>query len=334
MKNSCNMEFRKASHVDVIDHERTPAEESLYASYLLKKQSDVGNLYSSNVYEEQCFEKTIKQLDKNKRLQTAEIDREMRIFEKKLNHLKTRSTNDRLLKPRSDTLGCVKDLNSSVKEGLLTLPFLSPGDKPRGRSPHVLCRAMSDISLVNTKNEGQAQRSGITPSKPLISITLWNDSDCAKNVNSNIFKDKGEKNIANVSNNDDYPVVIRRKKNERVFITDFKDYETNSLCINRKEKKLSVDAPRQRSLSPCRLAPVDILQMELTKSHSSPHLSTNKLSKSHYDNTDKNDVTFLTRRPRAHTISGQMVASEKKDDPVFRDDSAVGRTPPLVLPKI
>ena len=332
------MEFRKASHVDVVDHERTPAEESLYASYLLRKQSDVGNLYSSNVYEEQCFEKTIKQIDKDKRLQKAEIDREMKILEKRLDRLKTRSTNGRLLKARSETLGCVKDLNSSAKEGLSTLPYLSPGDKPRGKSPHLLCRAMSEVSLINTKNEGQVQRSGISFSKPLISITVWNsNTDCVQNADNNIYKDNEEVvNIANVTKQDDYPVVVGRKKSEKFFVTDVKGYENMSTRISRRPKRLVADAPRQRSLSPCRLTPVDALQMELTKSYSFPQLNTIQVSKSHDDITDKNDVNLsrLHRRPRAHTISGQVAASQKSEDAVVRDDSGVGGPSSLVLPKI
>ena len=328
------MEFRRTFHVDVTDHERTPAEESLYESYLLRKNSNIGNLYSSNVYEGQCFEKTIKQLNKDKRMQVAEIDREMRILEKRMNQLKTKSTNGRLLKDRSETLGCVKDLTLNTKESPSGLPFLSPKDSPQGRRSHLFSRAMSDASLHNAKDEGKASRRAISPSMPTINITTWNQdsSDISTEEDNKGGKNAKEEN-AHVSTNDKYPIALQKKKGESFFITDVKDFESYP---SPKSKRITIDSPRQRSPSPSILSPGDKLPIDITQNRSPSLSRAIHMSKSDDDIISMNDRIYvpLHRRPRAHTISGNLTSGTRDEDLSAHDTQEDDRSPTLVLPKI
>ena len=324
------MEFRKASHVDVTEHNRTPAEESLYETYLLRKHSDVENLYSSNVYEGQCFNKAIKQLNKDRKVQVAEIDREMKKLHKRFNQLKTRSSTDKYLEFRRGTL-------PSAKEGRPTLPTLSPG-RQRISSSRPVSRALSEVSSQSCKSGRTTPKLGTSMLKPAIHITVCESGE--EGEKNNIKKSSDEdKNITSFKNSND-SVKVQKSKGNAFFVTEIKEMTTDLNAIqdfhlenDQILRKPSTDAPPQRS---CRLSPVFNARIDVKQSLTPPKNAPLRTSKSHQsllglaDST--NNVNFQ-RRPRSHTTSA-CTKTESRNDNQYLSYERVNRAFSVSLPKI
>ena len=178
------MEF-KNSKANVLNHKRTPAEESYYESYLLQKNSDVGNLYASNIYEGQCFQQTIKHINRERTVQAAEMGREMKKLQKKIDDLKQKSKKVRLTRQkkysveRMDSVG----FRTARQEGSsLTLPFLDARCQKHGSSSRPFSRALSDMSMTSVDNEPLRQSSRsldclLEPTTPSLQIDCNNDAN-------------------------------------------------------------------------------------------------------------------------------------------------------------
>ena len=330
------MDFKRTHHVDDINHTRTPAEDCLHESYVLQKTSNIGSLYSSNMYQGQRFEKTVKQLEKNKKVQLAGIDREMKMMEKRMNDLKVRSPcMSRRLKSRSETIGCEKELHCNTKSAFLELPSLALGDRPERMRARLLCRTMSDISLHTSKDHRKSLRPGNFPSTPAINImTCNNDTEGGTSTDDKI--NNNEHNI--VSQNEESPVVFPTTKNSSFFISNS---PVNSPRLNRRSMKMKVDAPPQMSPSPCILAPVDTKKAGFAHPPS-PRLRRPYASRSYDDIVSNNDTASVTDinimrlqgRPRAHTISGHIITPPKYEDLPDREGPKDDQSQTLVLPKI
>ena len=327
------MDFKRPHHIDDIDHARTPAEDSLHESYLLKKTSNIGSLYSSNIYQGQCFEKTIKQLEKSKKVQMAGIDREMKIVEKRMNDLKVRSPSSRLIKSRSETIGYEKELHWNNKSAFLELPSLGPGERTERMRARLLCRTMSDISLHTGKDHRKSTRPRNFPSTPAINIMTCNSDTDGGTSTEDDKRNNNEYNMA--SKNEENPVVFSTTKDTSFFISDS---PVNSPRLSHRSMKITADAPPQRSPSPCILAPVDKKQVCFAQPPS-PRLRRPYASRSYDDIVSSNDnasvadinIMRLQRRPRAHTISGHMITRPRYED---REGSKDDQSESLVLPKI
>eukprot|EP00112_Aurelia_sp_Birch-Aquarium-sp1_P014915 Seg3257.3 transcript_id=Seg3257.3/GoldUCD/mRNA.D3Y31 product="hypothetical protein" protein_id=Seg3257.3/GoldUCD/D3Y31 len=183
------MEF-KSSKANVLNHKRTPAEESYYESYLLQKNSDVGNLYASNIYEGQCFQKTIKHINRERTVQAAEMGREMKKVQKKIDDLKQKSKKERLVRQRMDSDGSRTERQEQpnfAQRNSLTLPRTLPSldtkyHHKHGSSSKPFSRALSELSIASVESESLSRSSQsldclLGPRTPSLRIDCDDDDD-------------------------------------------------------------------------------------------------------------------------------------------------------------
>lgn len=193
-----DMEHRHFSAKDATSHKRSPAEESFYESFLLQRQSNVGNLYASNVYEVQSFDKTLKHIKRQQSVHSAEMDREIKKLQKRMNalkprtqkvhYLKQKSQSDKGMSPRS-SLSASPDSSSplllprivlksgSPLVGGMTRSFSELSAKPL--SPHYLSKSCNNLDGIKNKcltsdwlkNNEKCLRLGANKPSPAIFVT-------------------------------------------------------------------------------------------------------------------------------------------------------------------
>lgn len=174
------MEFRRISHADATERIRTPAQESIYESYLLRKQSDICNLYSSNVFEGQCYQKVIKQINKDMKMHAAEIDREMKKLHKRMNDLKFRSKSAKFSSFKNNSFGCVKDLGLNSDPNGKFLPILPDSRNNRYR---LQSHGRASFDVASQRGDDGRTKLCIDSSslKPKIEISFFEDSHDVNN---------------------------------------------------------------------------------------------------------------------------------------------------------
>ncbi len=165
------MEFRHHTKEDVTSHKRSPAEESFYESFLLQKESTIGNLYASNLYQMQCYSKTVKHIDKQRNVHAAEMNREMKKIQKKMDSFKDKSHKKQFASEKSASSDYLKDAKMARRSA--QLPRMASRPSHLRHSPPLL-RAFTDLNFESTKglsrsctqlstpacNEGQRDKKG------------------------------------------------------------------------------------------------------------------------------------------------------------------------------
>lgn len=318
------MNFRRAAHFDVTESDRTPAEESFYESYLLRKHSDVGNLYSSNVYEGQCYEKTIKQINRDRKVQAAEIDREMKKLQKKMNALRTRSDSARFLNHKRSPFACQRDFvpDDSDTYGSLALPLLSPSNQRRGSNMPSGGKAVTSTSLKDRGNRAKP-RLAASSIQPLIQISNCepDSAETTDNNNNGGAVDNYEKNSVQLDSNSclgDCNNPVKARGPNAFFVTDVA--EMCSASIPKNSPKLDRLATTR---SVTRLSPIFNARIN----GSSPKAEMIRAVQSEEDllTLDHTGPAIIPRRMRSHTISGYVAELGSKNFEMsysLRDDRA------------
>ena len=287
------MEF-KNSKANVLNHKRTPAEESYYESYLLQKNSDVGNLYASNIYEGQCFQQTIKHINRERTVQAAEMGREMKKLQKKIDDLKQKSKKIRLTRQKKysvDRMDRVGFRTERQESSSLTLPFLDARCQKHGSASRPFSRALSDLSMTSVENEPLCQSSRsldclLGPTTPSLQI------DCVNNDDNDDYDNDDDDD-----DDDVFGVNEQETTGPTVFVTrlDAKVTEIKSPLNQRhlcafKQSSMGNTGTNAGSFTP---------KLTRVRSH------TMKAAKSHGDLTNLNDTTLVAfdKRTRAKTTT-------------------------------
>ncbi|XP_065071517.1 uncharacterized protein LOC135696163 isoform X1 [Rhopilema esculentum] len=313
------MEFKKSVHIDVTEHERTPAEESFYESYLLKKHSDVGNLYASNVYQGQCFQKTLKHINRERSVQAAEIDREMKKVKKKMFDLKMKSSSNRILGQRQFSFDCVRNIKMNGLDDchgdILSFPVIGGKGRNPKRGERRCSRTLSDSSNrgLNAIQSGSlrsssARQVGKSLNKSEGSIINYGDgrpsssqSDGFRLSNTGGFKNSKTNSV---------PVVFVTEIAEPASVNPSSSLREK--CRDRNSEQNDQGKPSSKaSLQKQALSPIHTTKINprdgLTHSTSESSLCLNgrlRPAKSHQDLACLDSAAPIERRPRSHTISG------------------------------
>eukprot|EP00794_Sanderia_malayensis_P005664 gene5664-6360_t len=164
------MEYRHFTHEDVTSHKRTPAEESFYESFLLQKESDIGNLYASNLYEVQCYSKTLKNINRQCNYQSTEMNREIEKVRKKMDSFRGKCKENSFLsetyvpKGTGWTPGYSRSGSQASWRGSSTsLPRISPNLDRRSLSPNPDWRSLSQ-NMDRRSLSPNLDRHGLSPS--------------------------------------------------------------------------------------------------------------------------------------------------------------------------
>ena len=311
------MEFKKSVHIDVTEHERTPAEEFFYESYLLKKHSDVGNLYASNVYQGQCFQKTLKHLNRERSVQAAEIDREMKKVQKKMFDLKMKSTSNRILGQRQFSFDCVRNIKMNGLDDchgkILSFPVIGGKGRNPKRGESRFSRTLSDSSNreLNAIQSGSfrsnsARQMGKKLNKSESSIISYGDGRPLSSKSDGFRLSGGSKNWKTNS----VPVV---------FVTEIAESASVNPSSSLREKRRDRNSEQndqckpssKASLQKQTLSPIHTTRINprdgLTHSTSESSLRVNgrlRTAKSHQDFACLDSAAPIERRPRSITISG------------------------------